>query len=207
MDIGYAQLPVPGGGDAPVGPSALAALASAIDPHLLQHVANLAERNSLYATAPLHTAVLAANGSLWIKTSATENVWTTIYEPDPPWRPISMRAGYQGGAYTPQARRIGNRVWLRGRIERTDNAVIPNGGVAIATVPDDCIPRLQIGTYPATASLAGDIVIGVGKLEVLEAGMSSSLGGEGTVVWWSQDGETATSGTPWVNISGEYWLD
>lgn len=204
--VGYAQLPVPGGGDAPAGPGSLFALGGAIDPHLVQHVADQAERDATYAAAPLHTVVSAENGSLWIKTSASTNVWATIYEPVPAWRPVELLTGYQADTYTPQVRRIGNQVWLRGRISRVDGTVIPNNGVAIAVVPDDCIPQEQVGPYAATSSLAGDVLIGVGKLEVLDADSGSSLGDPGTVTWWSQDGATAL-GTPWVNISGSYWID
>ena len=41
--IGYAGLPIPGGGDSPTTPGHLADLAEAIDPHLWQHVTNLAD--------------------------------------------------------------------------------------------------------------------------------------------------------------------
>lgn len=204
--VGYAQLPIPGGGDAPVGPGALMELAAGIDPHLVQHVADQAERDALYAAAPLHTMVSAENGSLWLKTSATANTWAPIYEPVPAWRPVEMLTGYQADSYTPQVRRVGSHVWLRGRIARTDGTVIPNNGLGIAKVPADCVPQQQIGAYAATSSLQGDVVIGVGKLEVLDVGTASSLGDPGTILWWSQDGPTAT-GTPWVNISGDYWID
>lgn len=204
--VGYAKIRIPGGGDAPVGPGALMEMGTDIDPHLLQHVVDQAERDATYADAPLHTAVTAEDGSLWLKTSATTNTWATLYEPDPPWRPIDLVTGYQAGTYRPEVRRIGNRVWLRGRIERTNGTVIPNDGVGIAKVPDDCIPQEQIGAYAATSSLSDDVVIGTGKLEVLDTGTASSLGAPGTVLWWSQDGPTA-AGTPWVNISGSYWID
>jgi hypothetical protein len=204
--VGYAQLPVPGGGDAPAGPGNLYELAEAIDPHLVQHVADQAERDAEFATAPLHTVVAAENGSLWIKTDAGTNTWATIYEPVPAWRPVELLTGYQEDGFTPQVRRIGNQVWLRGRLSRIDGTVIPTNGVAVATVPDDCIPQEQLGAYAATSSLAGDVVIGVGKLEVLNVGTASSLGDPGTITWWSQDGATA-AGTPWINISGSYWID
>ena len=204
--VGYAQLRIPAGGDAPAGPGALMELATDIDPHLVQHVADQAERDAEYDDAPLHTMVSAEDGSLWIKTSATTNTWATIYEPVPAWRPIELLTGYQEDGFTPQVRRIGNQVWLRGRISRVDGTVIPTNGVAVATVPDDCIPQEQLGAYAATSSLAGDVVIGVGKLEVLNVGTASALGDPGTITWWSQDGPTA-AGTPWINISGSYWID
>ncbi|MGW2090372.1 hypothetical protein ACWCQ6_36405, partial [Streptomyces sp. NPDC001880] len=122
--IGYAGLPVPEGGDAPVGPGALADLATVIDPHLWQHVADVAERNSLYAGAPVHTVVTAVNGSVWVKTSAAANVWATIWEPTPAWRTLPLASGFQAGQNTPQIRLIGTRVHMRGRIIRTDGGLI-----------------------------------------------------------------------------------
>lgn len=204
--VGYAQLPIPGGGDAPVGPGALYEFGAAIDPHLVQHVVDQAERDATYAAAPLHTMVSAENGALWIKTSATANTWATIYEPHPEWRPLEILVDYQEDTYTPQIRRIGKHVWVRGRIAKSDQTVIPNGGIGIAKVPADCIPQVQIGAWAGTSSLAGDVTIGTGKLEVLDVGTASGLGPPGTILWWSQDGATA-AGTPWVNISGDYWID
>jgi hypothetical protein len=204
--VGRAQLPVPAGGDAPVGPGALAELGLAIDPHLVQHVADQAERDAQYDDAPLHTAVSAEDGSLWLKTSASANVWATVYEPVPEWRPIELLAGYTEDTYTPQVRRVGNRVYVRGRVAKTDGTVIANNGIGIAKVPDDCIPQEQIGAWAGTSSLVGDVLIGTGKMECLDVGTSSSLGPPGTLLWWSQDGPTAL-GTPWVNISGDYWID
>lgn len=200
--VGRAQLPIPGGGDAPLGPGALAELALAIDPHLLQHVADTAERDAEYADAPLHTVVSAENGSLWIKTSSTANTWATIYEPLPAWRQVTPASGYQSGEFQPQARRIGKRVHLRGRFVRTDGTVFPLSGVKIGDVPADCQPALY-GSFAGAASISGDPTIGVGRVEVLGAGSSSSLGGNGSIVWFSQDG----SGVPWVDISGSYWID
>lgn len=200
--VGNAELPVPGGGDAPVGPGALAALAAAIDPHLIQHVADQAERDAEYAAAPLHTLVSAENGSLWIKTSATANTWATIHEPEPAWRPVTPAAGYSADVYTPQVRRIGNEVHLRGRIVRTDGTVFPLSGVKIADVPSDAIPAVY-GSFSGTASLVGDPTIGVGRIEVIGALQSNSFGSAGSVVWFSQDG----TGVTWVDISGIYWLD
>ncbi|AZM53342.1 hypothetical protein DMA15_12735 [Streptomyces sp. WAC 01529] len=204
--VGRAKLRIPSGADAPVGPGALYELGEDVDPHLIQHVADQAERDATFADAPLHTFVSAEDGSLWVKTSATANTWATIYEPLPAWRPLELLGGYQEDTYTPQVRRIGKQVWLRGRIARTDGTVIPNGGIGIAKVPADCIPQEEIGAYAGTSSLAGDVVIGTGKVEILDVGTASSLGNPGTVLWWSQDGATA-AGTPWVNVSGSYWID
>jgi hypothetical protein len=205
--IGYAQLPVPAGADTPTVASALADIATALDPHLVQHVTDLADRNSTLSSAPQHTVAVAEDGTTWIKTDGGSNTWVTVWEPLPAWQNCTLAAGYQSsGGFTPQARLVGNRVSLRGRIERTDGQVIPINGVKVGSVPTACIPQEQVGAYAGTCSLAGDVIIGVGKLEVLETGTSSVLGGAGDITWWSQDGPTAT-GTPWIAINGEYWTD
>lgn len=204
--IGYADLPVPAGGDGPQIPSALADLAAAVDPHLVQHVTNLADRNTTLSGAPQHTVAIANDGTTWVKTDSGSNTWITVWEPLPAWTDITLASGYQEDTYTPQVRRIGQQVWLRGRIARTDGAVIPNQGIRIGSVPTDCIPQGQIGAWAATCSLAGSVVIGVGKMEVLDVDTASALGPPGSILWWTQDGPTE-AGTPWVNISGSYWID
>ncbi|GAA4688185.1 hypothetical protein [Streptomyces youssoufiensis] len=205
--IGYETLPVPAGGDGPDVPAWLADMATAVDPHLVHDVTNLADRNSRFAGAPLCTLCVAADGTTWVKTSASANTWVTLWEPLPAWQPVTLATGYTAsGGYTPQARLIGKRVYLRGRIERSDGQVVPNQGVKVGSVPSTCIPQVQIGAWAATGSLAGDVTIGVGKLEVLEVGSASALGVAGDITWWSQDGATA-GGTPWIAINGAYWID
>jgi hypothetical protein len=206
-NIGYAELPVPAGADAPTIVDALADLATALDPRLWQHVEDLADRNATLASAPQHTVANAADGTTWIKTDGGSNTWVTVWEPLPAWQNVTLTSGYQSsGGYTPQARLIGSQVNLRGRIERVDGQVIPINGVKVGTVPTSCIPQEQVGTYAGTCSLAGDVIIGVGKLEILETDTSSTLGDAGDITWWSQDGPTAT-GTPWIAINGAYWID
>lgn len=203
--IGLADLPVPAGGDAPAGAGQMAALAEVVDVHLVHHVTNLADRNSRFSEAPQHALAVALDGTMWVKTSGVSNTWVTIWEPLPAWQGVTPASGYEGGAYTPQARRVGQQVFLRGRLQRADSElVIPNNGVKIGEVPTDCIPQEQIGAFAATSSLAGDVVIGVGKLEIVDVNTSSGLGAPGSILWWSQDG---TDGSPWVNISGSYWID
>ncbi|WP_030747667.1 hypothetical protein [Streptomyces sp. NRRL F-5135] len=200
--IGYAQLPVPAGGDAPVGPGALADLAGAIDPHLIQHVTNRAQRDSLYAGAALHTAVSAEDGSLWLKTSATANTWATISEPLAAWRAVTPAAGYQGAEFAPQCRIVGKQVHLRGRLQRVDGGVFPVSGVKVASVPEDCRPTVY-GSWVGGSGLTGDPVVGAGRLECLGPASNTSTGGIGDILWYSQDG----TGVPWIDLSGYYWLD
>ncbi|MFJ3084982.1 hypothetical protein [Streptomyces sp. NPDC086838] len=209
MDIGYAGLPVPGGSQSPTTPGDMAALAAAIDPHLVQHVTDLAERNTKYGDdAPLHTVVSAADGSLWIKTSADTATWATIYEPLPAWRPISLAGGYESGEFSPQIRLVGTRAHVRGRIQKSDGTVFALEGVKVGDVPSDCRPA-TLGSWAGGASLQGDPMTGVGRLEVLGVGTSSSIGGAGSLIWFSQDGTQAVggAGVKWIDLSGSYWID
>jgi hypothetical protein len=70
-------------------------------------------------------------------------------------------------------------------------------------VPDDCIPE-QIASWDGGQSLTGDPSTAVGRMEAFSPDQdSNALGGRGSLIWYSQDG----TGTPWVDISGSYWLD
>ncbi|MCX4450723.1 hypothetical protein [Streptomyces sp. NBC_01789] len=202
--VGRAGLPIPNGGDAPVGPGALAALAEAIDPHLMQHVTDKAQRDSLFGDAPLHTAVTAEDGSLWVKTSASTSTWATIYEPLPSWRPITLKSGMvEGDVQLGVRRRQGVRVSLKGRIAKADGTNINEAFAAnLGAVPSDCIPSGLRG-FPALCSLGGATIQAVGRLEVIGSNTSSAYGVAGDLIWWFQD----PAGTAWVDITGDYWMD
>jgi len=204
MDVGRAKLPVPGGGQGPTVPGDLAQLALAVDKHLPLHVADVAERDELHADAPLHTLVSAENGTLWIKTSAATNSWATIYEPLPAWQPVTPATGYQLGSPPAEYLVEGERINLAGRIEPiAEGALIPTNGVAVGSVPQAIAPASQ-ATVLCSSSLAGDIIVGTGRVEIVGLdNPSSSWGPPGTIVWWSQEG--TAGGTPWINLSGSYW--
>ncbi|MFD7319220.1 hypothetical protein [Streptomyces sp. NPDC059883] len=203
--VGLANIRIPAGNNAPAGPGQLAELALDIDPHLILHVADLAERNSLYAGAPANTMVSAADGSLWKKTASDSNSWVTWWEPLPAWRTLPLATGYQEGTLTPQIRMIGKQVHTRGRIVRTDGGlIVGTDGVQIATVPNDTIPE-QSGTSGAYFSLTGPPLIGAGRYEV--RGKNDTP--PGALVFYSQDGaqDGGAVGCTWVDVSGSYWLD
>ncbi|MGQ4514211.1 hypothetical protein [Streptomyces sp. DW26H14] len=199
--IGYANLPVPAGGDGPAVPAAVAELATALDPHLVQHVTDQADRDNTLADAPVSTLAIAADGSAWSKTS-TGNTWFTLAEPLPAWVPLSLASGMEADQDAPECRILGTgQVFLRGNVRKTDGSLLPVAGVQVATVPDEAIPE-QLGRIAGGASLTGDASIGVGRVEVLgrNTGVSAGPGG---VMWYSQDG----SGVTWCDLSGSYWLD
>ncbi|MCF0087172.1 hypothetical protein B0E37_02232 [Streptomyces sp. MH192] len=199
MEIGRAALPVPGGGQAPTVSGDLAALALAIDRHLLQHAVDAADRDSKYEDAPLHTAVTGEDGSLWVKTSATTNTWATVWEPTPAWRPLTLSAGMQTA--NAAVRRIGTRVHVRGQIERTDGTLI-TGTTQIGSVPEDCYP-IHTGRGAGGQTITGDPIVGLGRVEVLGAGSNVNGATQGALMWYSQDG----SGTSWVGVDFSYWID
>lgn len=206
--FGYAGLPVPGGGDGPTMPGHLAELAEAIDPHLWQHADDEADRDTKYSTAPALTAVVAPSGTVWIKTSSG-STWVTVWEPLAEWQPLSLASGYEAGQTVPEGRIDRGKVSLRGRIQRIDGGLVPAAGVKLATVPADFIPE-QISSFAGGASLTGDPMTGVGRVEIFSPDQdANSLGARGSVIWYSQDGiqDSGTPGVVWVDISGSYWLD
>ncbi|MGW0865735.1 hypothetical protein [Streptomyces sp. NPDC002611] len=207
--IGYAGLPIPGGGDSPTTPGHLAELAEAIDPHLWQHVTNLADRNARLSEAPVQTVALAPDGTTWVKVSSTTNTWVTHWEPLQAWQPLTLAAGFEAGQTLPEGRLYNGQAHLRGTIQRTDGQLISANGVKLATVPTALIPQ-QIARYAAPASMTGDAMVGTCRAEVFSPDQdANALGGRGSVVAWSQDGQqdAGTPGLMWVDISGYYWLD
>lgn len=196
--IGNAQLPVPGGAQAPTTPGDLAALAAAIDPHLWQHVTTKAARDSTYAQAPIHTVVTAEDGSVWVKTSTT-NVWATIWEPIAAWRPINLAAGIGvSGDTTPSVRIVDGYVHMLGAVNKSDSTYFTGDALLLGTVPTDCVPARR-RRYGGTASLAGDTTDAAVRIEITGASETTP----GQVLAWYQ----ATGGTPWVDLGGGYWKD
>ncbi|MEV8394840.1 MULTISPECIES: hypothetical protein [unclassified Streptomyces] len=203
--FGYAGLPAPGGGDAPTGNGQLAELALAVDPHLWQHVEDLADRNATLSGAPTRTVAIALDGTVWAKTSSAANTWVTIWEPPPAWRTLPLSSGYEAGTTVPQIKVVGRQAFTRGRVVRTDGTlIVGTDGVQVATVPGDCIPE-QLSTVSAFFSLTGPPLIGVGRSEVLSRNESAP----GALRFFSQDGaqDGGTVGATWVDLAGYYWLD
>jgi hypothetical protein len=206
--IGYAELPIPGGGDGPTVPGHLAELAEAIDPHLWQHVTDLADRNTRFSAAPVWTVAVAANGTTWVKTS-TSNVWATLWEPLQDWQALTLATGYEAGQTLPEGRICNGQVHLRGTIQRIDGQLISSNGTKLATVPTALIPS-QIARYAAPSSMTGDAMVGTCRMEVYSPDQDgNAIGSRGSVVVWSQDGQqdSGVAGLAWVDISGSYWLD
>lgn len=203
--IGYAQLPVPSGGQSPIVPADIAALAAALDPHLRQTATDLADRTNRYSGAPVQTLVTANDGTTWLKTSSIADTWVTLWEPPPTWdRTISLKTGLQTGDVEIGLMIVdgGRKVELKGRIERTDGTKIYDANaVNLGSVPADCIP-VALRSWPGTCSMAGNTTDAAGRLEVLGQNTSSAYGVAGDVLWWYQ----GTDGTDWVDISGYYWL-
>lgn len=201
MLIGRAQLPVPGGGQAPTVPGDLAALALAVDQYLAHPVDDAADRDINYGDADPGTVTVSRAGSVWVKLLG--GGWATVHEEPEGWRNLPLNSGFVGGEESPKIRRIGNQVWIRGRVERTDGGLITSSGdVKVAQVPNDCIPT-ALASGAAGQSLAGDMTTGVGRVEVLPAAWEKPGAGPGSVIWYSQEG----SGSTWVAVDLQYWTD
>lgn len=201
--LGYANLPVPPGGKSPTVPADIAALAEAIDPHLRQFATDLADRTNRFATAPAQTLVTADNGTMWFKTASDTDTWVTLWEPQPAWdRTLTLKSGLQAGDVSIGLMIVGQKVELKGRIERVDatNIYDPNA-VNLGSVPTDCIPP-AMRTWGGTCSMAGATTDAAGRLEVVGRNQSTAYGVPGDLLWWYQ----GTEGTAWVDISGYYWL-
>ena len=145
----------------------------------------------------------------WVKISDSANTWVTHWEPLQAWQPLTLAAGFEAGQTVPEARIDRGKVHVRGTIQRTDGQLISANGVKLATVPNAMIPE-QIARYAAPASMTGDAITGTCRAEVYSPDQDgNAIGGRGSVVIWSQDGEQdeGTPGLMWVDISGSYWLD
>jgi hypothetical protein len=204
--IGYAELPVPAGGDGPTVPADIAELAAALDPHLVQHATNEADRDSRFSAAPVQTLVIATDGTTWMKTSSISNTWVTLFEPLQDWQPtITLKSGFEEGSVELGTRvKDGTHVYLKGRIQRTDATnILDANAVNLGAVPSELIPPTELRTYPGTCSMAGSTTDAAGRIEILNTGTASAYGVAGDILWWYQ-GDT---GTAWVDISGDYWID
>ena len=199
INHGYANIPVLEEGDAPDWPGYLAQMVDATDPHLVQHVADVNERNTRLVNAPPGTvAASTTDGSLWFRTATG---WVTWWEPVEAWRTLTLAAGYSPGTAC-QVRRIGNQVWLRGRFNN-DNGAVPLNGDKVATVPADCIP-VQIATVAVGVTLAGTNEVPTGRLEVYSQTTNSSEGGPGSVLLFLGAEQTNVG---WAAFGGTYWID
>ncbi|GGQ81362.1 hypothetical protein [Streptomyces flaveolus] len=201
MQIGRAQLPVPGGGQAPTTPGDMAALALAVDKRLVHPVDDAADRDATFGDADPGTVTVSVAGTVWVK--VIDGTWITAHEEPEAWRNLPLVAGYTGGEESPKIRRVGKQVWIRGRVERTDGGLITSSGdIKIAQVPDDCIPK-ALASGGAGQSILGDLEIGLGRVEVLPIGWEKPSGGPGSVIWYSQE----APGSPWVGVDLQYWTD
>lgn len=203
--IGRAHLPIPAGGNSPTVPADLAALAEAIDDHLRHSVTDDAQRDEEFGDAPAHTLVTAEDGTMWLKTGPGASDWVTIWQPLDGWRAVTLASGNEASTIACQVRRAGTHVWMRGRVVKSNgtNFNLPNDPIKIGSVPSDCIPGVELASWSASCSLGGDNVQAAGRMEVLEAGTGSSNGVAGDILFWFQ----GTDGTPYIDLSGDWWID
>ncbi|MFB7012911.1 MULTISPECIES: hypothetical protein [unclassified Streptomyces] len=176
-----------------------------MDKHLLQFVTTEADRNSKLNGCPDGTvAVSTTTGTVWARANGT---WVTWWEPVPAWRTLTLDSAYVPAEITPQIRRVGKKVSIRGRFVRADGGLInAGGGVRVGSVPSDCSPAV-LATGAGGQSLSGPPMVGLCRVEVFGAATSTSLGGPGTVAVYTQDGLDTGAGTPWLGIDIDYWTD
>jgi hypothetical protein len=197
---GMTGLPLPTGSDAPNLPSYMASLLASADAHFVQTVDDVADRDTRLAGAPSGTlAVLKSTGTTWARVGTS---WVTIYEAPEAWRPPeSIISGYF--EQTPiRFRRIGQQVFMQGRLGATSGA-FPRNGTQIMQVPADCIPNAY-ASMAVAISLAGSNDNATGRIEVVPIDGTTSFGPPGALLLFIS---LASTDVPWVAIDGSYWLD
>lgn len=135
-------------------------------------VADATARNAL-ASPELRDGILVVQLDTHELYMRNGSDWDLVYEPDTGWTSLTLVNSWTvSGGLTPQYRRIGNRVTLRGR-------TTGGSSTTIATLP--------AGFRPATAT----------RLPVSEAGTSGvsnmTINTDGTIV------TTATSNSPYLD--------
>jgi len=175
--------------------------------------------NSTQWTEPLaYTAASAGampsgvpNGSLCTRTDTkslyeyVSGAWVLLPYAEP-WRTLSLRSGvrgYQNNSvdWLPKIRRIGSQVFVRGRMELTSGANFPaSANTPVITLPSDCIPL--VGADLAGVSTSGGGQEGFARFQVNTSSRSTN---PGTISLFTGSGPNPE--TPWIGITGSYWVD
>lgn len=143
-------------------------------------------------------------GALCIRTdtkvlyTAISGTWIAIPFVEP-WRTLSMPNGVRGynnndPEWVPQVRRIGAQVFIRGRVELTSGAIIPNQQVLV-TLPSDCVPSDAV-------DLVGTSTTGANQPGIARYQIDASTN---QVKFFAGGGPTPSSS--WLGIQGSYWVD
>ncbi len=123
--------------------------------------------------------------------------WTAIVAPDPGWAFLTLPSGTRGyngndEGWRPKYKKIGNQVWIRGRIELTSGANFANG--YSFNVPAGMEPQDAYDLTGTCTTAAGQI--GVARFQLNETGIVTFYAGSGP-----------NPNTPWLGWNFSYWID
>lgn len=143
------------------------------------------------------------NGSLCTRTDQkavyeyVSGSWIAVVPYEPPWTVLSLPSGMRayGGSdsWRPRIKRVGNVVWIKGRMESNNGSTIIPSGTAI-NLPDDCVP-------PTTIDLTGTSTAAGGQAGV--ARWQANL--SGTLEFFAGGGPNPE--TPWLGLGFTYRID
>ncbi|MGH3501682.1 MAG: hypothetical protein ACRDQA_12470 [Nocardioidaceae bacterium] len=178
--VGFAELRVPSDGDAFNLPSDMANLATDVDARLVHLVADAAERDVRLSDAdPGTVAASTVTGTVWFLTSEE---WVTWWEPEGDWRSLTLGSGVTSAGQSPEIKRTGVHVELRGNVQSSGDGSFPTGQTEIGTVPSDCIP-LHTVSLAVGASTSGATTVGAARMDIRGNDSSSS----GTIYIFTQE--------------------
>lgn len=127
----------------------------------------------------------------------TGSSWAVMVPQDPGWSTMTLPSGTQGyngsaSNYLPRYKKIGNQVWLKGRIELTSGANFTSG--YSLTLPGTLWPATPIDLIAASTTSSNQI--GVARWQINT---------DGTMVYFCGSGPNPA--TPWLGIVGTYMVD
>lgn len=174
--------------------------------------------NSTQWTAPMvYTAAslaampaTAPNGALCTRTDTIAvYVWSGGWQLLPyvqAWRTLPLKSPFRGfnngdPTWLPQIRRIGARVYVRGRVELSagGNITTTQTAAGFCTLPSDCVPSRHIDAV-STATVGTSGTVQDGSLRYQIDGGSANI-----VAYLDTTGPYPL--TPWMGVEFAYWVD
>lgn len=155
--------------------------------------ANLGDINGPYDGL---MAVTRDTDNIYVYSGST---WKLTAIADPGWTAITLSAGYQSFStgYVPGYKVIGNRVYLRGVVQRTAGGLWTYGSnFNIATLPVAIRPPSRMATWLATAQWSSTNPM-VARLEIQTSG----------VLGIAAVGPAGGTAPTWIDINGSYDLE
>lgn len=118
------------------------------------------------------------------------------FDAPPDWLDLELGDDFETWGDTPQYRKIGQAVWLRGGVQRKDGEDIGNGD-EISTLPEELRPDVSSTVHMAAVSSAAG--------SRTQVAVRVSINTSGKLYMYSDDDH---NNPPWVSLFGiMYWVD